>query len=525
MLGFGGPGEVRLTAENDAEQALRERYFELIASYTEPGAVRNATGPLLSAVTALNKETCQPGTRLEILEAVTKAYSPQLALERVLFDASLGAWRDPVTELLRELVYGYNRVVNALWDEQTRSEMPRVVERLIRLLGLLVLNRFDSYRIPSDRLFYGMHRFYGLAEHFELEDALVPALGITTGADQAASAPAGAFEHSPSRAYKQILLTALADPYHFLPGQAWQLYRFLGQRLTWLDECELAMSPRQVEPSPFVLDLADAVVDDAKLPLIGEEKYMVAEQNRLVSLQAFGAHIDEEIDRLNGDDNRILSLTERLEQVALGNLLRRAQAAWQRRLYRRYPRRPLVGEIALIVGFDAIHRYRGEQVEPAPIPTKANVTGALLCETVDESDGGFSLAVHLDEPTLSVGQPVLGTLGPAEKDRRWLIGMVRWLQRVSQSRYRFGIQTLGSFVHAARLWPAGAHRMAEAVNALLVFENELALEGLAIVDYGRFKVGDRAVAGFDGLNPELEFLASTEVAQSREILAFKVVSG
>ena len=428
---------------------------------------------LLTALSAYNRITIAPDTRLALLELYRVA-ARQVAIE--LQKRYLGlplplpdkarSVAEAVRQLQTELAYGYKHVVVAngtgaastLRTDQ-RQQVATPIQRALRYLTEILFNSYTAYSAYPPGTWREIHALYHHAEQLGLTDVAVPdALNSTRPTQSIADA------------YKHALLLDFSDPYH-LPA------RLTARCDLYLDRyagaAQLAPVPAQYDPTcQFVIDI-DA--DRAGVPYLEEAAVAPAERFRLLNTIDLARQIHAHLTQLQqGRNPEPDGLPEEFYSDGAGELLRRLILAWgihPHRMYRRNARAE--SDVDVAVGLDACHYWlhgtqpfvrssnfvgplpdRGQLSGIPPATPSAPATPSYPHETwrlEDESAGGMALTkTGLVRAPIRVGDLVAIRFAD---DAEWGLAAVRWARSANPSDVEVGIQRLAPSAQAVMIQP------------------------------------------------------------------------
>lgn len=469
---------------NDGFHAARVELTQGLRGSLLRGMLCSSTDELeqtLDALVEFNRSDYRVQLRFAVLEHVIRAcslLSRPYGVAQPDNEGDEAHWTEPMRELVREGVLGYNLIVNELLQTDPFPGYVQLLaialERTVRFLGLLVLERYENYTMPTGQVWFALHRFFAYAEAKALQDVSV-------------ELPVRPHQGTIARAYKQILVTALADPYRLAPGHAWSLYLFLRD---WVDSCEIVASTGEDSDKPygFVVDLGSD--DEAHFSLLQSDPYVSAEQHRRIELADFIVAIEGYISKLDQQGGRGAERDDPNVQRSTLQMLKRALHAWKRNSHRQAFRYQSEEIVDIVWGVDQIYQFlRSDEVAHSvatnvmaqPMMSDGDL---VCCQVLNESTGGFCLnmAANVVDPAnrLAVGHVVLVVTGDEAQEPRKLVCIVRWLQDQGDDGVRFGIQILGQGAQPLRVLPLSDGAAGKERNAVRILSRVTHAGGMLI---------------------------------------------
>jgi hypothetical protein len=338
-------------------------------------------------------------------------------------------------DLLEEMAYAYKIILIELFNTVARSPaehqmLLNALPRAAHYLGQLVLGKYLLHEADPPATWGELHRLYYYAEqHLE----------------PAALAEYGGHEDSAQRlvtlAYLRIVLLALANPYHLMPGEADTVHQELQ---TWSRLCAL-LTPQAGSSlaGKFLVDLAG---NSAPHYCSADNRIAPAEA-RLIDLHGLVAALAQQIKKIapardpDSGEELPVKLSERLRR----DRLLRLKSAWGGRVDRKIPRSPrqarvytciglsachhfIAGEIAFQPERDEVRLHRGESLSTVALSTLSLVPKENLHWKMQDENERLARGVHqprvsqfdVDSPELDIWHKIHSTttLTAPAKDRR-----------------------------------------------------------------------------------------------------------
>ncbi len=155
---------------------------------------------------------------------------------------------------------GYKIIANNLVDIDTGHNTPlaaSAIHRALRYLGRVLLNGYKTYSGAPEHVWKEIHQLYHYAELQNLH--LVPVTDIENWF---------AARTNVVDIYKQILLLAMADPFHLKPEETEKVYIVLS---AWTSHCRLSSINETAATGMFGVNLED---DEQPLPVTAAQAQM-----------------------------------------------------------------------------------------------------------------------------------------------------------------------------------------------------------------------------------------------------------
>jgi len=250
-------------------------------------------------------------------------------------------------QFLDELAAGDKIIITELLEGQSGEEIDAqrlvpAIRRAIESIGQLLLECYAQYISYPKGLWGEIHKLYLLAETHNLHK--VPAQEQDQDTDT---------RNTIQLAYLRLVMLALAQPNHLMPGQILKIYGYLEK---WSAGCVLK------ETKVTEAKTGDIFVDlESELPPTIASGYMqfTLANGRFLDINPLRKRLDEACQAMEKKHQQSLkghpfSISERMQR----NLLNRVNRAWRGRAERENERIP-DGEhqVSLCVGLDAAHHF------------------------------------------------------------------------------------------------------------------------------------------------------------------------
>lgn len=389
---------------------------------------------LTDLVDDLNRSRLASGRRFALLEALRPSVRSLVeSVDKQVLSAGLPlppvrlSLAQKVLELEGALAYGFQTVV---CDATSRDgRIPWWRRRRVRT----ALHRAIYYRALALAGAYLLYRSHRPGEWAILHDLAHFAFdrGI---ANQPVE---DALEHrrsSCAQLYGEAALLALCNPYRFAQREQLKLRR----ALPWMvQECRFGLGLRQGFRIPDGEDrgpgeLADEPEGGARSALRLDVSPLA---QRLENELAAGAEFIEAKGLRGG------------REPLPAHLARRCLQSWQGERARQRPRLRATHRLDLAVGFSQLRLALGLDDRPASGGRQQSNSPRLIlaqAEVRDQSLGGYLLSWTPREPLkVRVGE-LLGLALPVEdeRDREWMLGVIRWMRFVQGETLECGVELL-----------------------------------------------------------------------------------
>lgn len=335
----------------------------------------------------------------------------------------------------------------------------------LRILGKNQLLQYQLYMPTLPANWGELHRLFQLAESRELLD-----IPIKDPENRHSKL------NSINKAYKQLLLMELANPYHLYRGEAAIVYEALDR---WAQYAELYITDGSVEPTAlFYCQL------DTELPPqhMSKQSPLEGENIRLLNLTRLAAVLENELEQESADDLHNPFTSEQYRDT-----LQRLLIAWKIRTSRYYPRIRASATVDISVGLsDTGQMISGkgaratttsaelpqsdfyselaivpitddlsspgssllaprmpENIPGMPPSTPAARQQAWTLKTINAGAGGYCLFWDQEDDVHAVVGELIGICDrPDDPQAAWSIGIVRWMQYLKGKGIKLGIQLL-----------------------------------------------------------------------------------
>jgi hypothetical protein len=330
---------------------------------TQPTANLQTAPLLLSLLQKYNRRLIPTEVRLKALIQLKPSIDEVLKLLRERYQhkplplvEKARGHADMCLEFLDELAFGYKIVVTDVIAENEAQDMGTILftaalHLTIEHLGQLMLENFSQYRPLPQGLWGELHRLFQLAQQRDIHNQILSNDGNKPN-------PVATVQH----AYLRLVLLALTQPNHLMPGQVTTIYEHLEK---WTLGCRL------IKRTDTVAGAGDIVIDleGERPPAIatGYARFRPVDGRFLdisklqVKLHEISRKIDEK-QKAHVHD-KTLNISERLQR----NLISRVNKIWSGRSERDSERiEDGVNQISMCVGLDAAHHFTNGEKDYNP---------------------------------------------------------------------------------------------------------------------------------------------------------------
>ncbi len=402
---------------------------------------KEAAQQLLDLLRRSNRAVLDPSLRypaIEILRAPVDALVETLKLRYVGAALPLSSRNRThaamVHDLLEEMAYAYKIIIIDLLNAVARSPTEQQIlldalPRAVHYLGQLVLGRYLLHEADPPDIWGELHRLYHYIERHQ---------------DQAAQAEYDGIEDSVQRlvtlAYLRIVLLALANPYHLMPGESDTVHQEL---LAWSRLCELLKPPAGTDlAGKFLVDLAG----NSAPFYCNADNQVAPSEARIIDLHELLATLTRQIKNImpGRDPDSGVELPLKLSQRLQRDRLLRLKFAWGGRVDRKIPRSLRQARVYACIGLSACHHFisgeiafqperdevrlhRGESLSRAAPSTLSLVPKENLHWKMQDEGERLARSVHqprvsqfdVDSPELDIWHKIHSTtVTDNDKDRR-----------------------------------------------------------------------------------------------------------
>lgn len=300
-------------------------------------------------------------------------------------------------QLFAETAIGYKILLAEIMVAQKRPPNPHEyfipsLYQAMAHLGEILLECYTVYAPQPANLWSELHQLYLYAERTGIDRL---ALKLEQEPD--------AVETNISELYRRIIMLALANPYHLIPGEASKLFHLL---LDWAKLCNIVSCSATTAPlGSYCVDLS---TDEPPFFVSKAAASKALGDGRLIDTGEIVERVLADIEKMKSASAQLKTRSSTLPQRAQRAMYTRALKGWQNRAERKSPRVAHPGDITIVTGLTACHiaLSEGENFTPekdeAALRKKADAEAikllpeAQLSQKLDESEEETSLPSHFE---------------------------------------------------------------------------------------------------------------------------------
>lgn len=407
---------------------------------------------LIEATKLTNQQNLKPGTRLELVNIYNRPYQyyidsqiktgAQHTLQSIdKMQQQIQALKQIAVNLSYACKLAANETLKrkTLWG-QSKPPLAELLMSLNYLSHALIFSFLEYAPVPKN-VWRELHFIYDFAESIKQENNTL--------------ALPNKEKNTIANAYKRIMLSSMADPYHLPFGAIWEIFE---QLHLWSAYAEIKPFSQADKPAGFfVIDL------DRDAGAIAFSKFkgkQTEDRLRLLDTNTLGNFAQRSLNELASGQTPEgkLELSPYYAKSILGHMVK----SWGLPPERSSERQSRQGTLHLTCGVNAAYYFINGEEEFVPINT--NVTEDMdelddeglentpnvnykvdRWNLVDQGPGGFAV-IKNDKPNYSVRVGDLVAMGYSngenKKPTRWTLGVIRWLMVKQNKVYKTGIQTI-----------------------------------------------------------------------------------
>lgn len=315
---------------------------------------------LLAALHQVNRATLAPDQRYALMEqihpcvgGVLETLRKQYSHAPIPLPEKMAAHADLTRALLTEVAYGYKAVLLALIamptsGEATRGMLIGACYRTTGCLSRLLLESYSVYAPEPKMLWLEVNQLFRYAEINGFHSEIAP-VTVADGTPRSIDA-----------AYRRLLMLALANPYHLMQGEVFQVYQELDK---WVASCRLVpLTPGTLPKGRLFIDFeSDAPPRYAPISL----DLPPPADGRLLDISAVLVLLEQrtkEVMLSHRTENGQLSFLGRKQR----NMYKRLAEAWGIRSERLAERKRCASSVEIAVGISACHHFSGSGADFQP---------------------------------------------------------------------------------------------------------------------------------------------------------------
>jgi cyclic-di-GMP-binding protein len=425
----------------------RPKHLQLWLEQLHLSDPQTASLSILSSLSALNRQPMAADARLKLLNLYWHTIQTQVTMLQLQLSGSMlplsekaDAHARLARELLLELGHGYKLVLNnnsvSLLNFYSKPDTAAVVYQLLLTQQRVLELCYEMYAPVPVGLWLEIHQAYQYADE----------LGITQ------TVTGGSTPATIVHLYQQILLIALADPYHLMQGELTQVIELAQEyaRLCTIDRSSTAAGKDQ----KFTLDPA---VDAPPHITARMESGLQSSSARYFKTQTLIEHLLYVLAKLeSGATPAALNLPQAAADHGYRYLLHRLIRSWgmpHLRRFNRYKNR--LDNIDLSLGLRTIHALLSNDETTANIDeSQIEITVSSFAmpayskrnqyiakwQMLNNSAQGHALRNKENTPAhIKVGELIAMR---EHFNEAWSLSVIKWIKNVDTQTVEIGVQLL-----------------------------------------------------------------------------------
>ena len=294
---------------------------------------------------------------------------------------------DICRKLLFDMAAGYKIVVSELVikKKHKQAEVMLLHEATYFAVIFLSWNLLEAYTVydPVDEgVWHDLHQLYRYAEANAFNQIAL---------DDPHPSMALPVEASIDFAYKRILLLAVAEPYHLMQGEAWEIFRLVS---FWTKDCELLPNVQPAVEGEYAVDMSA----DQPPRFITHDLYTQQITGRVIDIDKIREKLElliQNILRGNFDDDLLqdAGVLERRQRDALLRL----SDTWQGSTERSEPRKPSVDDVRITTGLNSCHHFISMRAKFTPEMDELKIHSTKKAPALVEGEGKSFFATRYQE--------------------------------------------------------------------------------------------------------------------------------
>jgi len=469
-----------------------------------PTADANASAHmLLEKLHALNASRYPVHERMALLsvlypvvQLVIHALSQKYHTAEIPLGRKERFFSDTCRKLLFDMAAGYKIIVSELVIKKRHKLAENILLHETTYFSIIFLswNLVESYSVydPVDEgVWHDLHQLYRYAEmntftETPLDDPFpIMALPIAATIDHA---------------YKRILLLGVAEPYHLMQGEAWEIFRLVS---FWTSDCDLLPNIQLAIEGEYAVDMSA----DQAPRFITHDLYAQEISGRVIDIDKLKAKLEiliQNILRGNFEDD-LLQDAGVLERKQRDALLRLSDT-WEGNTERSEPRKPSSDDVRITTGLNSCHHFISMRAKFTPEMDELKIYTNKAAPALAENEGKSFFAtryqaalkkdkrhIHANyaqedwqqsnlsqtgialrcfdghhDLSVKVGE-IVSYLYDGKLKGRWQTGVVRWIKSDSRKVLDIGIMDIAkSAVPVAVKAMSGIGKGTDYFRALLI---------------------------------------------------------
>lgn len=296
-------------------------------------------------------------------------------------------YSDICRKLLFDMAAGYKIIVSELVIKKKHKQAEKVLLHEATYFSIIFLswNLVESYTVydpVDDGVWHDLHQLYRYAEtnafhEIHLDDPL-PSMALPVAA-------------TIDFAYKRILLLAIAEPYHLMQGEAWELYWLVSY---WTTECNLLPNVQLAGEGEYAVDMSA----DLAPRFITHDLYSQKISGRVIDIDKIKTKLEvliQKILRGNFEDTLLddIGTLERKQRDALLRLM----DTWKGHAERAEPRKTSVDDVRITTGLNSCHHFISMRAKFTPEMDELKIQSNKQAPALTEEEGKSFFATRYQE--------------------------------------------------------------------------------------------------------------------------------
>lgn len=416
------------------------------------------TRKIHTALSALNRCVLKAQTRLSLLELYRKpvGFISHGVAERHIGNAiplsdKNKAIVDQVRELHTEMAFGYKAVVLDLAAQLPSGlenvELAIPIHRAIRYLTEILLKSYEVYTPVPTGVWNEIHQLYLYGESLGiLNEPIKDEINKTR------------HHNNIGHVYKKALLIGLSNPYRLPFQMVNKIDAYLDR---WASLAQLAQTTRLAKKKCQFLIQMDS--DQPGMPYPGTPPDSLSQPYQILDTRPLTRSVHLQLTALNtGLKPALDGLDKGFFDARAKIMLRHLVIAWGVNPTRCFSRTDQKEICDLVIGIDAVNYFLNgdKQFELSSEGPELEITlhaagvfghrrlkqtrkkfSKQPCQIIDEGASGLGLMIEeADVNKIRVGDLI--AVKPADEERGWTVGLVRWIRSPSRKQVNLGIQKL-----------------------------------------------------------------------------------
>ena len=360
-----------------------------------PTADTNAAAHMLvEKLHVINGSRYPVNERMELLTAlypvvqqIVAALSEKYHTAEIPLGRKERFFSDICRKLLFDMAAGYKIIVSELVikKKHKQAENDLLHEATYFSIVFLSWNLVESYTVydpVDDGVWHDLHQLYRYAEanafhETHLDDPL-PIMGLPLAA-------------TVDLAYKRIILLAIAEPYHLMQGEAWEIYRLVSY---WTADCDLLLNVQLAVEGEYAVDMSA----DLAPRFITHDLYNQKISGRVIDIDKIKTKLEVLIQNiLRGNFEADLFEGEGVLERKQRDALLRLMDSWKGSTERSEPRKSSVDDVRITTGLNSCHHFVSMRAKFTPEMDELKIQSNKQAPALTEDEGKSFFATRYQE--------------------------------------------------------------------------------------------------------------------------------